>query len=131
MHCFCRKLRHAILAFPKCTLALGLGLLLAFATLAGAQTWTSLLNQPTFPAGTALLLTDGTVMVQQMSTTGYGTGQWWRLTPDITGSYRNGTWSPLATMPAGYAPLYYASAVLADGRVVVEGGEYNSTQTAE
>src|SRR4029077_3946165 len=26
---------------------------------------------------------------------------------------------------AGYAPLYYASAVLPDGRVIVEGGEYN------
>src|SRR5690349_15378187 len=30
-------------------------------------------------------------------------------------------------MPAGYAPLYYASAVLADGRVIVIGGEYNGT----
>jgi hypothetical protein len=28
-------------------------------------------------------------------------------------------------MPAGYGPLYYASAVLPDGRVIVEGGEYN------
>jgi len=30
-------------------------------------------------------------------------------------------------MPSGYAPLYYASAVLADGRVVTIGGEYNVT----
>ena len=29
-------------------------------------------------------------------------------------------------MPTGYAPLYFASAVLADGRVLVEGGEYNN-----
>ena len=28
-------------------------------------------------------------------------------------------------MPSGYAPLYFASAVLADGRLIVEGGEYN------
>ncbi len=112
----------------RATLSLGLGVLLAFAALAGAQTWTPLNHQPTFPMGTALLLTDGTVMVQQVQpeiSGGYGTGQWWRLTPDIAGSYQNGTWSQLATMPAGYAPLYYASAVLADGRVVVEGGEYN------
>ena len=28
-------------------------------------------------------------------------------------------------MPAGYAPLYFASQVLNDGRVIVNGGEYN------
>ena len=50
---------------------------------------------------------------------------WWRLTPDANGSYVNGTWSQIASLPAGYGPLYFASAVLADGRVIVEGGEYN------
>ncbi|MBZ5509001.1 MAG: hypothetical protein LAO78_26370 [Acidobacteriia bacterium] len=104
----------------------GTGLVLLFAlTLAGAQSWAPLNNQPPFPAGTALLLTDSTVMVQQMTTNGFGTGNWWRLAPDSFGSYRNGTWSQLASMPAGYAPLYYASAVLRDGRVIIEGGEYN------
>ena len=110
------------------TLALGLGLFLSFAVLAGAQAWTPLTHQPTFIAGTALLLTDGTVMVQQMQTISnglYGTGSWWRLTPDASGSYQNGTWTQLATMPAGHAPHYYASAVLPDGRVVIVGGEYN------
>jgi hypothetical protein len=52
------------------------------------------------------------------------------LTPDITGSYVNGTWSQIASMPVingtQYAPLYYASAVLPDGRVIVMGGEYNN-----
>jgi hypothetical protein len=99
--------------------------LLLVATLAGAQTWTPLTHQPGFGATTALLLTDGTVMVQQ-AVSGYGTGQWWRLTPSNTGSYLNGTWSQLASMPPGYAPTYYASAVLADGRVIVEGGEDNN-----
>ncbi|HEV2474887.1 MAG TPA: hypothetical protein VGS41_19575, partial [Chthonomonadales bacterium] len=47
------------------------------------------------------------------------------LTPDINGSYVNGTWSQAANLPTGYAPLYYASAVLADGRVIIVGGEYN------
>ena len=28
-------------------------------------------------------------------------------------------------MPSTYAPLYFASQVLIDGRVLVEGGEYN------
>ena len=67
-----------------------------------------------------LLLTDGTVMVQQ-----YQTGNWWRLTPDNTGSYANGTWSHMGAMPAGYAPEYFGSAVLPDGRVITMGGEYN------
>lgn len=67
-----------------------------------------------------LLLTDGTVMVQQ-----FETGNWWRLTPNSSGSYVDGTWSEIAPLPAGYAPEYYGSAVLPDGRVIVEGGEYN------
>jgi len=62
-----------------------------------------------------------------MTTDGsFGTGQWLRLTPDNTGNYINGTWSQIASMPAGYAPTFYASAVLPDGRVVIEGGEYNN-----
>ena len=55
---------------------------------------------------------------------GYGTSTWWRLTPDAYGSYVDGTWTQLPPMPGGYAPYDYCSAVLADGRVVVEGGEY-------
>ncbi len=85
-----------------------------------AQTWTPLNHQPSFSASTALLLTDGTVMVHDA-----GGQNWWKLTPDATGSYINGTWSHLASLPAGYSPLYYASAVLRDGRVIVMGGEYN------
>jgi hypothetical protein len=67
-----------------------------------------------------LLLTDGTVMAQNSETP-----HWWKLTPDIAGSYVNGTWSALADGPNG--PLYFASAVLRDGRVFVAGGEYNSS----
>jgi hypothetical protein len=83
-------------------------------------TWAKLTNQPSFQTDTALLLTDGTVMVHQ-----YSSQNWWRLTPDNTGSYLNGTWSQLGSMASNYGPLYFASAVLADGRVIVEGGEYN------
>jgi hypothetical protein len=37
----------------------------------------------------------------------------------------NGTWSQIASLPSNYAPLYFASAILPDGRVIIEGGEYN------
>jgi|HubBroStandDraft_1064217.scaffolds.fasta_scaffold00393_16 hypothetical protein len=93
-------------------------------SLAHAQTWQPLANQPTFGASTALLLTDGTVMVQALAS-GTGSRAWWRLTPDSSGDYVNGTWSELASLPAGYGPLYYASAVLPSGQVVINGGEYN------
>ena len=82
--------------------------------------WQKLVNQPSFQTDTALLLTDGTVMVHQ-----YSSPNWWRLTPDSSGNYLSGTWSQLGSMPSNYGPLYFASAVLPDGRVLVEGGEYN------
>jgi hypothetical protein len=85
-------------------------------------TWTPLVNQPTFilyGASDPMLLTDGTVLVQDQ-----GSSDWWKLTPDANGSYINGTWSQVASMPNNYAPLYHSSAVLPDGRLIIEGGEY-------
>ena len=94
-----------------------------------AQTWQPLTNQPTFSPGTVLLLTDGTILAHSepncLSCTSTDYNSWYKLTPDINGSYVNGTWSALASLPTGYGPLYFASAVLPDGRVIVEGGEYN------
>lgn len=81
-------------------------------------TWQPLSNPPNFGASTMLLLTDGTVMCQES-----GGNNWWRLTPDSNGDYVNGSWSPLA--PMKNTRLYYASAVLRDGRVFVAGGEYS------
>ncbi|HVO79312.1 MAG TPA: kelch repeat-containing protein [Terriglobales bacterium] len=101
------------------TLGIALVVVIISAGVAGAQ-WQPLQNQPTFNASTSLLLTDGTVMVHQE-----GGQQWFKLTPDINGSYVNGTWSQQASLPSNYSPLYYASAVLPDGRLIVEGGEYN------
>jgi hypothetical protein len=66
-----------------------------------------------------LLLTDGSVMCQQS-----GGVNWSKLTPDASGDYVNGTWTPLA--PMLNTRLYYASAVLRDGRVIVCGGEYSN-----
>ena len=85
--------------------------------------WTPLTNQPTFLASGAanpILLTDGTVLVQDA-----GVQDWWRLTPDQNGSYMNGSWTQIASLPTGYSPLYHSSAVLPDGRLIIEGGEYN------
>jgi hypothetical protein len=68
-----------------------------------------------------LLLTDGTVIVH-IDRTRF----WWQLTPDTNGSYVNGTWSQIATLlPPGYAPRFFGSQVLSDGRVIINGGEYN------
>jgi hypothetical protein len=84
------------------------------------QTLQSLANQPPDSAGPGFLLTDGSVMFQ-----GNRLFDWFKLSPDNSGSYLKGTWSQLANLPAGYAPADFASAVLADGRVVIVGGEYN------
>jgi hypothetical protein len=89
--------------------------------------WTPLVNPPPFGTpGTMLLESDGTVLVHNEpdnNVTG-GTTDWWKLTPDSNGSYVDGTWSQIASMPAGYTPLYFGSAILPDGRMIVEGGEY-------
>jgi hypothetical protein len=80
----------------------------------------TLVSQPPNGAGLGFLLTDGTVAFQ-----GNSFSDWYKLTPDESGSYFNGTWTQLASLPSGYAPLYFASAMLADGRIVILGGEYN------
>lgn len=96
------------------------------ATAATSAPWESLTNVPSsLNPGVMLLLTDGSVLVQDQGSQNSGTGDWWKLTPDSKGDYVNGTWSQIASMPAGYGPMYAASAVLPDGRVIVEGGELN------
>jgi hypothetical protein len=103
------------------------GMLLAVVSVASAQSWQPLAHQPSFTAGHALLLTDGTVMVHHEDPND-GFTEWWKLTPDINGSYVNGTWSQLASLASNYGPLFFASAVLPDGRVIIEGGEQNFAQ---
>lgn len=87
---------------------------------ASAQSVQTLKHQPPDGAQLTFQLTDGTVLAQ-----GYGDSDWWKLTPDNTGSYVNGTWSQVASLPSGYSPEAFASAVLADGRLLITGGEYN------
>jgi len=95
-------------------LATGLG------TSASSQTWQQTKNRPDITVSTALLLRDGRVLANEGNT-----GNWTILTPDLTGSYVNGTWKRAASLPDGYQPYYFSSAVLPDGRVLVEGGEIN------
>jgi hypothetical protein len=88
----------------------------------------SLTHQPPVPVQLALLLTDGTVMAQaapQPGVAGASAADFYRLTPDANGSYANGSWVHLPRPPAGYAPYAGTEAVLADGRVLFVGGEYN------
>jgi len=82
-----------------------------------ASQWTKVTSLAPGGAGVMMLLTDGTVMIQQGSSQ-----NWMRLTPNSLGSYINGTWSSLA--PMSTPRLYFASNVLPDGRVWILGGEY-------
>jgi hypothetical protein len=103
---------------------LAAGLILA-PGLATAQKLVQLKNQPPDGALITFQMTDGTVLAQSGAE-----NTWYKLTPDNTGSYINGTWSQAATLPPGYQPLYFASGVLADGRLVITGGEYNQNNFA-
>lgn len=88
-------------------------------------TWTTLANPAPNSISLMLLLSDGTVMAAN----GDGTA-WYRLTPDVHGSYVNGTWTTLA--PMHDTRLYFSSDVLKDGRVFVAGAEYGTgSATAE
>jgi hypothetical protein len=84
-------------------------------------------TMPQFLPVTGILLTDGTVMFSDS----LDPARWWRLTPDLHGSYINGTWSQMAQFPSGYLPTYFASGVLRDGRVIVVGGEFNENAQQE
>ena len=102
--------------------------LLALPVVASAQKWQPLNHPSRAPIGAIGLLTDGTVLLheEQDSTP----QKWYKLTPDNTGSYVNGTITPIASLPVingtQYAPFYFGSVVLPDGRYVIEGGEYNN-----
>ena len=99
-------------------MAAALAALPGFAFAAGSIT--QLKNQPPDGAQLTFLLTDGTVLAQ-----GYNNSDFYVLSPDKTGSYVNGTWKQVGSLQAGYSPSAASSQVLGDGRVLIEGGEYN------
>ena len=90
-----------------------------------AGTWQAVTAAPPSPVAHMLLLTDGSVLVNSFFFTTH-TDSWYRLIPDSTGSYVNGTWVNAGSAPSGYNPLYFASQVLPNGYVVIMGGEYNN-----
>ncbi len=89
-------------------------------------TWTPISTlAPDTNGGVMLLLSDGSVITKTIHGGNDGNGNGWdKLTPDIHGSYVNGTWSTIA--PMHDTRLYFASQVLEDGRVFVAGGEYGT-----
>lgn len=91
--------------------------------------------------GTPLLLTNGSVMLQYTGNKVPGGNQlqdWYLLTPDINGCYgnANGCSASITELASllnlyqnpQYAPSAMASAVLVDGKVILEGGEFNDCQ---
>jgi hypothetical protein len=98
-----------------------LSVLLVALTVRGApSSWTKLTNLAPASPGTMMLLSDGTVMVQNNS----DLAGWMRLKPDVHGSYIDGTWVQ-DIRPMTLARLYFASNVLSNGKVWVLGGEYS------
>jgi hypothetical protein len=104
------------------------------------NTWTSLtnplVNGQAVNLSNPVLLTHGTVIAHDGSAhVGSGcTANWYKFTPDpastlvnLTASYINGTWKQIGSLPTGYGPRFFGSGVLPDGRVIIMGGEYNST----
>jgi len=88
-------------------------------------TWTYYKGKLPFSSasGVSILLTDGTVLVLNVCTS-----NWFKLTPDNKGRYETGSWSQVADMPGGYIPYLFASEILPDGRLIVNGGEYNAVK---
>src|SRR5215475_12673211 len=81
-------------------------------------TWTAVTALAPSSVNTMLLLPDGTVICAD------GNRSWYRLTPNINGSYVNGTWTTLPSMVD--TRLYYASQVMTNGNVFIAGAEYGT-----
>jgi hypothetical protein len=78
----------------RLSIAALVGLLATGEAMAGG-TWVPLTTAPPIGVNHAMVLTDGTILADN------GDGGCCRLTPDIHGSYRNGTWTRLASMHDG------------------------------
>ncbi len=120
--------RDVVVTMVLVLFALAMGVGARGASSAPLPTWQSVSAAPGDP-GAMFLMTDGQVLVSDQGPSNAGSSGWWLLTPSASGSYAQGTWSVAASLPTGYGPLYFASGVLADGRLLIEGGEFNGTAT--
>ncbi|HEY6325227.1 MAG TPA: hypothetical protein VIW73_01750 [Candidatus Cybelea sp.] len=90
-------------------------------TRAGAGSFVPLASQPPSQMQMAWIMTDGSVLTQSS----LQPQNFYRYVPDAKGDYRDGTWSQVGSLQAGYQASDFASDVLADGRFAIVGGEYN------
>lgn len=107
-------------------------ILIAFALAFGARparagTWTALTDPAPGGVQLMMLLTDGTIACYDGDSDPATGGDWYRLTPDSSGSYANGSWSAMASL--NDSRRYSSSQVLRDGRIFVAGGEYGAGAT--
>ncbi len=94
------------------------------ASLASAQSWQPLTNQPTVTVGPMLQLRDGRLLIHEEQDG--NPRNWYFFTPDSTGNYVNGHFTATGQLPSNYSPFYFSSQVMVDGvHILVEGGEYN------
>jgi hypothetical protein len=82
--------------------------------------WTLLPGPSRSGFGTMLLLSDGSVMLHEVGIS--SSPAWYKLTPDASGGYVNGTWTSLK--PMSVSRLYFTSDILPSGKVFVLGGEF-------
>ncbi|MGC2111156.1 MAG: hypothetical protein WA655_16690 [Candidatus Korobacteraceae bacterium] len=111
-------------------LGMSLIVLVAVGAASAQSQWTPVQHVPNIGAGAVALLTDGRVLVHDESGNPGTWQNWWTLTSDANGHYETGTWAQVASTASTYGPLYFASAVLPDGRYIIEGGEYNNGNDA-
>ncbi len=71
-----------------------------------------------------LLLSDGTVLCKTINGRDRIGNMWNKLSPDVNGSYLNGSWSRACSMQD--SRLYFSSQTLKNGKVYLAGGEYGT-----
>ena len=96
------------------------------ATSLGEGKWIPITPAPDANGGVMIAMSDGSILCKSFSGGAPNdVGNIWnKLTPDIHGSYANGTWTSVA--PMHDTRLYFSSQLLMDGRLYVAGGEYGS-----
>ena len=119
MKTFFQKLMLLAWAMRKAVALAIFILLLESQSSARAGSWSQLAANAPGNVQLMLLLTDGTVMCSDG-----GGGNWYKLTPDSTGNYANGSWTNLASMH--YQRRFFSSQVLQNGKVMVAGDEYGT-----